>query len=108
MTNSKFWYEVRKKIQEVLEQECMGKKEIDLQNVGFKALISTIEKESFKVDEIITQFQPEDFEENAVQSRLAQLVTEAQQMDVAEHKQEISLASADQVTVNQVKYYLII
>ena len=91
-------------VQEVLAQECTGKEEVDLQNVGFKALISTLEKESFKVDEIITQFQPEDFEENVVQSRLAQLVTEAQQMDVAEHKQEISLASADQVTINQVTF----
>ena len=91
-------------VQEVLAQECTGKDEVDLQNVGFKALISTLEKESFKVDEIITQFQPEDFDETVVQSRLAQLVTEAQQMDVAEQTQEIQLATADQVTFNQVNH----
>merc|ERR1719266_865701 len=71
-------------VHEVLLQECIGKKEVDLQNVGFKALISTLSKESFKVDEVITQFQPEDFKEEVVQERLAQLVTEAQDLDMAE------------------------
>ena len=92
-------------VQEVLQQECAGKKEIDLQNVGFKALISTIEKESFKVDEVITQFQPTDFEEEVVQERLGQLVTEAQQLDIAEvSKQttELELGSAEEQTVTQV------
>ena len=37
-------------VQEVLLQECSGKNEVDLQNVGFKALISTLSKESYKVD----------------------------------------------------------
>ena len=92
-------------VHEVLLQECMGKKEIDLQNVGFKALISTLEKESFKVDEVITQFQPNDFEDDSVQERLAQLVTEAQQLDTAQvttQKAQIDLANADQQIVNQV------
>merc|ERR1712180_18289 len=71
-------------VHEVLLQECTGKKEVDLQNVGFKALISTLGKESFKVDEVITQLQPEDFTETAVQERLARLVTEAQELDTAE------------------------
>merc|ERR1719445_1139039 len=71
-------------VQEVLLQECSGKSEVDLQNVGFKALISTLSKESFKVDEVITQLQPEDFTETAVQERLARLVTEAQELDTAE------------------------
>jgi hypothetical protein len=90
-------------VQEVLAQECTGKNEVDLQDVGFKALISTLAKESFKVDEIITQFQPEDFEEASVQQRLAQLVTEAQQLDMAEHLSPVQLASADQVVMHQVK-----
>lgn len=91
-------------VQEVLEQECLGKDEVDLQNVGFKALISTLAKESFKVDEIITQFEPEDFEEEAVQGRLAQLVNEAQQMDLAERNAQVQLsAAADQVDVSQVQ-----
>lgn len=92
-------------VQEVLQQECAGKKEIDLQNVGFKALISTIEKESFKVDEVITQFQPTDFEEEVVQERLGQLVTEAQQLDIAEvSKQttELEVGTAEEQTVTQV------
>ena len=83
----------------------MGKKEIDLQNVGFKALISTLEKESFKVDEVITQFQPNDFEDENVQERLAQLVTEAQQLDTAQvtkHDAQLDLASASQEVVTQV------
>ena len=92
-------------VQAVLEQECLGKKEIDLQNVGFKALISTIEKESFKVDEVITQFQEDDFEENVVQERLGQLVTQAQQLDTAQVRKQsaqIDLACAEQEVVNQV------
>ena len=94
-------------VQEVLQQECQGKKEIDLQNVGFKALISTIEKESFKVDEVITQFQPADFEEDVVQERLGQLVTEAQQLDIAEvtkQTQHLEPATAEEQTVTQVSH----
>ena len=90
-------------VHEVLAQECTGKDEVDLQNVGFKALISTLAKESFKVDEIITQFHEDDFEEEAVQARLAQLVTEAQNLDVAQTSEQITLSTADQVTVHQVK-----
>ena len=93
-------------VQEILAQECTGKEEVDLQNVGFKALISTLAKESFKVDEIITQFQPGDFEEEAVQSRLAQLVVEAQQLDVAQRTENLQLSTADQLVINQVKYSL--
>ena len=89
-------------VHEVLLQECMGKKEIDLQNVGFKALISTLEKESFKVDEVITQFQPTDFEEDVVQERLGQLVTEAQQLDIVEANTETHTANAQQHIVTQV------
>jgi len=88
----------------VLLQECSGKNEVDLQNVGFKALISTLSKESYKVDEVITQFQPDDFEEDVVQERLAQLVTEAQQMDTAElstQSTQLDLAQADQHVVAQ-------
>merc|ERR1719474_707799 len=88
-------------VQEVLAQECTGKDEVDIQNVGFKALISTLRKESFKVDEVITQFQPEDFEEEVVQSRLAQLVTEAQQCDAEVKTEEVTIATADQATVTQ-------
>ena len=96
-------------IHEVLVQESSGKSEIDLQNVGFKALISTIEKESFKVDEVITQFKPSDFEEEVVQKRLAQLVTEAQQLDSAQitTQQTVDQQSVTQVFMdpkNQYKY----
>lgn len=91
-------------VQEVLEQECLGKDEVDLQNVGFKALITTLAKESFKVDEIITQFEPDDFEEDAVQGRLAQLVVEAQQLDVAEKIAQVQLSTADQVNITQVNF----
>jgi len=92
-------------VHEVLLQECSGKNEVDLQNVGFKALISTLSKESYKVDEVITQFQPDDFEEDVVQERLAQLVTEAQQLDTAEfttQSAQVDLAQADQHVVTQV------
>merc|ERR1719209_1692809 len=90
-------------VQEVLSEECTGKNEVDLQNVGFKALMTTLEKESFKVDEIITQFQPDNFEEEAVQARLAKLVTEAQQcnVEVEETKVPVKLATAEQVSVEQ-------
>jgi hypothetical protein len=71
-------------VQQILTQECAGKKTVDLQDVGFKALISTLQTESFKVDEVITQVQPDDFSEENVQERLAKLVTEAQQLDVAQ------------------------
>ena len=92
-------------VHEVLLQECIGKKEVDLQNVGFKALISTLSKESFKVDEVITQFQPEDFKEEVVQERLAQLVTEAQDLDMAETttaKSQMELAQGSQQSMSQV------
>jgi len=91
-------------VHEVLIEECTGKREVDLQDVGFKALISTLGKESFKVDEVITQFQPEDFAEEAVQERLAQLVVEAQELDTAEFTQteaKIEVAHADQQMVTQ-------
>merc|ERR1719510_2910535 len=91
-------------VHEVLLQECQGKKEIDLQNVGFKALISTLEKESFKVDEVITQFQPTDFEEDVVQERLGQLVSEAQQLDINEansQRHQVDPANAQQQIVTQ-------
>merc|ERR1719266_3250232 len=91
-------------VHEVLLQECIGKKEVDLQNVGFKALISTLSKESFKVDEVITQFQPEDFKEEVVQERLAQLVTEAQDLDMAETttaKSQMELAQGSQQSISQ-------
>ena len=92
-------------VHEVLLQECIGKKEVDLQNVGFKALISTLSKESFKVDEVITQFQPEDFREEVVQERLAQLVTEAQDLDMAETtttKSEMEVALGSHQSISQV------
>merc|ERR1719370_12210 len=91
-------------VHEVLLQECIGKKEVDLQNVGLKALISTLSKESFKVDEVITQFQPEDFREEVVQERLAQLVTEAQDLDLAETtttNSQIELAEGSQQSMSQ-------
>ena len=92
-------------VHEVLLQECIGKKEVDLQNVGFKALISTLSKESFKVDEVITQFQPEDFREEVVQERLAQLVTEAQDLDTADTtttKSEMEVALGSHQSISQV------
>merc|ERR1719266_1029920 len=90
-------------VHEVLLQECIGKKEVDLQNVGFKALISTLSKESFKVNEVITQFQPEDFREEVVQERLAQLVTEAQDLDMAETttKSEMEVALGSHQSISQ-------
>merc|ERR1719370_2699567 len=91
-------------VHEVLLQECTGKKEVDLQNVGFKALISTLGKESFKVDEVITQLQPEDFTETAVQERLARLVTEAQELDTADctsTHSRMDLAQGTQQTYSQ-------
>ena len=89
-------------VQEVLLQECAGKTEVDLQNVGFKALISTLSKESFKVDEVITQFQAEDFGEASVQERLGRLVTEAQEMDTAASSMQLSMAQAAEQAVSQV------
>ena len=68
-------------------------------------MISTLSKESFKVDEVITQFQPEDFREEVVQERLAQLVTEAQDLDVAETtttNSQIELAEGSHQSVSQV------
>lgn len=96
-------------VHEVLLQECMGKKEVDLQNVGFKALTSTLAKESYRVDEVITQFNPDDFEEETVQERLSQLVTEAQEMDMVdaaerEKQEHAQLAEADQSVVTQVTW----
>lgn len=94
-------------VHEVLLEECAGKREVDLQNVGFKALISTLAKESFKVDEVITQFQPDDFTEEVVQERLARLVTEAEQLDTAElttAQTKVELAEGSQESVSQVTH----
>ena len=37
-------------VQEVLSQECSGKQEVDLQDVGFKAFVNTLATNSMKVE----------------------------------------------------------
>ena len=77
-------------VHEVLAQECTGKKEVDLEAVGLKAFVSTLASNSTKVDEIITQFEPEDFEEDVAQNKLVKLADEARVCDVAAKPEEVS------------------
>ena len=78
-------------VQQVLTQECAGVQSgpvsdhsKSLDNVGFKALLTTLSNVSHKTEEVITSFQPEDFTEKAAQEQFAKLVNISPEMDVAQ------------------------
>ena len=69
-------------VHEVLAKECSGKQEVDLQDVGFKSFVNTLATNSMKVDEIITQFEVEDFMEEVANDKLVKLAEEAKVCDI--------------------------
>ena len=76
-------------VQQVVSQECTKAepKELakSLDNIGFKALITTLSSTSHKAEEVITSFQPEDFSEKTSQQQFAKLIQESPElMEVAQ------------------------
>lgn len=70
-------------VQEVLAQELPKVEEAHetgLDSVGFQALLTTLSKETHKIEEIITQVQPEDFLETVVEERFAKIIQDSQEM----------------------------
>ena len=69
-----------------MTQEICADKEakVDLSNIGFKALLSTLSNESYKTEEVITNFEPEDFSPGAVQEKYAELVHQTTEVNTAQ------------------------
>lgn len=76
-------------VQQVLAQEYPESRTTDITQVspyedaGFQALLTTLANESHKIEEIITQVQPEDFTDEIVEERFAKIVHDSQEMVAA-------------------------
>ena len=64
----------------MLAEECEGNKTPDLATIGFRALVSTLSSESYKTEEVITSFQPEDFATDAANEKYAELAMQIGQV----------------------------
>jgi hypothetical protein len=65
---------------QVLTEECEGgSKNVELNKIGFRALVTTLSSESYKTEEVITSFQPEDFATDAANERYAELAMQTGQ-----------------------------
>ena len=76
-------------VQQVVSQECTkaepNEQAKSLDNIGFKALLTTLSNTSHKTEEVITSFQPTDFTEKASQQQFAKLIHETPElMEVAQ------------------------
>ena len=73
-------------VQQVLAQEFPEStladqtQAVSLENAGFQALLTTLANESHKIEEIITQVQPEDFADQIVEERFAKVVQDSQEL----------------------------
>ncbi len=73
-------------VQQVLAQEFPETTPADqtlagsLEHAGFQALLTTLANESHKIEEIITQVQPEDFTDQIVEERFAKIVQDSQEL----------------------------
>ena len=65
---------------QVLAEECEGNKTPDLAMIGFRALVNTLSSESYKTEEVITSFQPEDFATDAANEKYAELAMQIGQV----------------------------
>lgn len=78
-------------VQQILAQECPDVTPafieevagVGLENAGFQALLTTLASESHKIEEIITQVQPEDFTDRVVEERFAKIIQDSQELIVA-------------------------
>ena len=78
-------------VQQILAQECptlspVAAEEVPgsgLENAGFQALLTTLANESHKIEEIITQVQPEDFSDAVTEERFAKIVQDTQELFTA-------------------------
>ena len=64
----------------MLAEECEGNKTPDLAMIGFRALVNTLSSESYKTEEVITSFQPEDFATDAANEKYAELAMQIGQV----------------------------
>ena len=63
----------------MLAEECDGRVP-DLAMIGFRALVNTLSSESYKTEEVITSFQPEDFATDAANEKYAELAMQIGQV----------------------------
>jgi len=78
-------------VQQILAQECPTLAPVvveevpggGLENAGFQALLTTLASESHKIEEIITQVQPEDFTDSVIEERFAKIVQDTQELITA-------------------------
>ena len=70
-------------VNQVLIDECTSSS-ADLSDIGFKALLTTLSSESYKTEEVITNFQPEDFSPQAVKEKYAELVHQSREVSTAQ------------------------
>ena len=64
---------------QMLAEECDGRVP-DLAMIGFRALVNTLSSESYKTEEVITSFQPEDFATDAANEKYAELAMQIGQV----------------------------
>ena len=64
----------------MLAEECEGNKTPDQAMIGFRALVNTLSSESYKTEEVITSFQPEDFATDAANEKYAELAMQIGQV----------------------------
>lgn len=80
-------------INQVLAAECAGS-EKNLDDIGFKALMTTLSNESYRTEEIVTSFQPEDFSPTAANEKFAELVHQSKELVTTEVNSLSSFARA--------------
>ena len=73
-------------VNQVLTEECEGKKDVNLTDIGFKALMTTLSSETYKTEEVVTSFQPEDFSNDVVKEKYADLVDMTRKISTAQVK----------------------
>ena len=71
---------------QMLAEECDGRVP-DLAMIGFRALVNTLSSESYKTEEVITSFQPEDFATDAANEKYAELAMQIGQVRQTESGQ---------------------
>ena len=92
-------------VNQVLTEECATataeNKEapvVDLKDIGFKALMTTLSAETYKTEEVVTSFQPDDFAPAAVNEKYADLVDMTRKMSTA-HAADISVTEIQSVMI---------
>ena len=79
-------------VSQVLADECAGKEVADLTDVGFKALMTTLSNETYKTQEIITNFQPDDLVPEVADEKYAQLLDQCREFASTEVTISLSLS----------------